>query len=388
MSSIAAGEIMPIALRRQQRNIVMLGVFATILLAGFLCAVGWGAVGIAPLKVLAILAHALGLDIWSREGGEVVAQSSVWAFTRREETVLLAIRLPRACLAALVGAALAVSGAAMQGLFRNPLADPGLIGVSTGAALGAASTIVLGGGFVTFMQQSFGLDLQAHGASALGAMILPLAAFLGGLAATFLVYRIASRGGQTDVATMLLAGVALNAISAAGIGLLVFLSDDQQLRDLNFWMLGSLGGVTWAELLPVAPFIAGATIALPLFARHLNALLLGEREAQHLGFRIERTKRVIVLLVALATGASVALTGVIGFVGLVIPHLVRLSLGPDHKILLPASVFLGASLMLFADLAARSIVLPAELPIGILTSCVGGPFFLWLLLRSRASGGW
>ncbi len=386
MSSLTANDVMPLALQRQQRRFLVLALLAVLLLTGFAVSVGWGAVGISPAQVFAILLKALGLG--NLLTGDVVGDESVWAFGRREETVLLAIRLPRALLAVLVGAALAVSGAALQGLFRNPLADPGLIGVSTGAGLAAAATIVLGNGLASFLSLRFGFDWQTADALPLGAMILPLAAFLGGLVSTFLVYRVASRAGQTDVATLLLAGVAMNAISAAGIGLLVFVSDDQQLRDLNFWMLGSLGGVTWAKILSVAPFIAGASVALALFSRHLNALLLGEREAQHLGFRIEWTKRSIVLLVALATGASVAVTGVIGFVGLVVPHLVRLTMGADHKTLLPASMLLGASLMLFADLAARTLVLPAELPIGILTSCVGGPFFLWLLVRARARGIW
>jgi iron complex transport system permease protein len=333
------------------------------LAATFLVAVGKGAVEIPLDAMLAILAQAVGLDIG-------------WEAARQHETVLLAIRLPRACLAMLAGAALAISGAALQGLFRNPLADPGLIGVSSGAALAAVTVIVLGAGFVP-MLPAF-LRLSA----------LPLAAFAGGLATTLLVHRIASRDGRTDVATMLLAGVAVSAIANAGLGMLIFVSDEQQLRDLNFWMLGSLGGVTWAKLLSALPLIAPALALLPLFARHLNALLLGETDALHLGVDVERTKRAIVVLAALATGASVALTGIIGFVGLVVPHLVRMTFGPDHRYLLPISILLGASLMLAADLAARFVVLPAELPIGIVTAAVGGPFFLWLLLRRRALAGW
>ncbi len=381
MTSLAAGDVMTLALQRRQRSRLLLTALCVLLLAGFALSVGWGAVSISPPQVLAILAKSIGLG-WA--SGDAASEASIWAFGRREEIVLLGIRLPRAVLAVLVGAALAGSGAALQGLFRNPLADPGLIGVSTGAALAAAAWIVLGGSLAGVL----GVAFTATAGPTLGFLFLPLAAFLGGLVSTFLVYRIASRAGQTDVATLLLAGVAMNAISGAGVGLLIFLSDDQQLRDLNFWLLGSLGGVTWTKVVTVAPFIAGAALALLLFARHLNALLLGEREAGHLGFRVERTKKAIVLLVALATGASVAVTGVIGFVGLVVPHLVRLSMGADHKLLMPASLLLGASLMLFADLAARSVALPAELPIGILTSCVGGPFFLWLLLRARAKGAW
>ena len=363
MSTATATEIMALAMRRPRRGVVVLGVFGGVLVLAFLLSVGWGAVTISPGQTLAIVAEPLGLEL-------------SWAFGRREESVLLSIRLPRACLGMLTGAALAVSGASLQGLFRNPLADPALIGVSTGAALAAVGVIVLGSG------------LSASIVSAVGPFLLPLAAFAGGLLTTLIVYRIAHRDGRTDVATMLLAGVALNAIASAGIGLLVFVSTDQQLRDLNFWLLGSLGGITWSRMLPTLPLTALAIVTLPMLARHLNALLLGESEALHLGFHVERTKRVIVVLAALATGASVALTGVIGFVGLVVPHLVRLTIGPDHRLLLPASVLLGAGLMLVADLAARSVVLPAELPIGILTACVGGPFFLWLLLRRRSVGGW
>jgi iron complex transport system permease protein len=348
------------ARRRVWRVTLSLGAFAAVLAAFFL-AVGQGAVAIAPTQVLAIFAGQLGIDL-------------PWAYDPTQQAVLLAIRLPRACLGLLAGAALAASGAALQGLFRNPLADPGLIGVSTGAALAAAAAIVLGG----MVAASMPIGLSGS--------MLPVAAFAGGLCATLVVYRIASCDGRTEVATMLLAGVALNAIAGAGLGLLVFASNDQQLRDLNFWLLGSLGGVTWDRLLPAAPFILLPTVLLPLLARQLNAFLLGETEALHLGFEVERVKRWIILLAALAVGASVALTGIIGFVGLVVPHLVRLMIGPDHRALMPASVLLGAALLLIADLFARTIVLPAELPVGILTSCIGGPFFLWLLVRRRGLG--
>ena len=363
MSTAVASEIASLATRRRRRGVAALAAFAGVLILAALLSVGWGAVTISPAQLAAIVADAFGFQL-------------PWEFGRREQSVLLSIRLPRACLGMLTGAALAVAGAALQGLFRNPLADPALIGVSTGAALAAVGVIVLGS------------TLAAPIASALGPFLLPLAAFAGGLLTTLVVYRIASRDGRTDVATMLLAGVALNAIASAGIGLLVFVSTDQQLRDLNFWLLGSLGGNTWTGMLPAIPLIALSVAALPMLARHLNAFLLGESEALHLGFHVERTKRVIVVLAALGTGASVALTGVIGFVGLVVPHLVRLSIGPDHRYLLPASALLGAGLMLVADLGARSLVLPAELPIGILTACIGGPFFLWLLLRRRSRRGW
>ena len=363
MSSLSVTEVSNFAQRRRRRGLAVLWVFGVALAFSFLLAVGYGAVAIGPGEALAILAAQLGVEL-------------PWSFSRQQEAVLLAIRLPRAFAAMLVGAALAASGAALQGLFRNPLADPALIGVSSGAALAAVVAIVLGGSIATLLP------------FLLASLLLPLAAFGGGLAATFVVYRIASRDGRTDVATLLLAGVAVNAMAGAGIGFMVFLSDDQQLRDLSYWLLGSLGGITWDRMALAAPLILAGAALLPLFARHLNALLLGESEAVHLGFHVERTKRAIVVLAALATGTAVALTGVIGFVGLVVPHLVRLTAGPDHRLLMPASILSGASLLLVADLFARTLVLPAELPIGILTACVGGPFFLWLLLRRRSRGGW
>lgn len=334
--------------------------FGALWVTAILAALGGGAVAVPPGEVLAILARATGLPVAAAEPVH--------------ETVVLSIRLPRALLGLVVGAALAVAGAALQGLFRNPLADPGLIGVSTGAALAAAGAIVLGGGLAAT------LPLVTRG------VLIPLAAFAGGLFTTWVVYRIASREGRTEVATLLLAGVAINAIAGAGIGLLIFVSDDQALRDLNFWMLGSLGGATWERLAPALPFIIVPALLLPLFARRLDALLLGETEALHLGFAVERCKRGIVGLVALATGGAVALTGVIGFIGLVVPHLVRLLVGANHARVMPLSLLLGSALLLIADLAARTLALPAELPIGIVTSCIGGPFFLWLLMRRRGLG--
>ena len=356
----AGGEVARAAGALDKRRRLLLAVLGGALVLVWIAALSIGAVTVGAYEILAILAKPLGLDLGA-------------TFGPREETVLLAIRLPRAFLGLLAGAALAVSGAALQGLFRNPLADPALIGVSMGAALAAVAAIVLGAAVAAILPAGV-----RH-------LLLPAAAFAGGLVAVLAVYRIAERDGRTDVATLLLAGIAVNAIAQAGIGYLMFISDDQQLRDLNFWLLG---GNTWARMLPVVPFVVLPLLALPLLARHLDAMVLGEREALHLGFDVERTKRLIVVLAAMATGATVALTGVIGFVGLVVPHLVRLVVGPNHRTLLPASILLGAILMLLADLLARTLVLPAELPIGILTSCIGGPFFIWLLLRRRALGGW
>ncbi len=288
-----------------------------------------------------------------------------------EQAVLTSIRLPRVLLAILVGGGLAISGAALQGLFRNPLADPGLIGVSGGAALAAVTTIV------------FSESIALLAVPVLRPYMVPIAAFIGGLLVTLLLQRMAQRGGRTEVATLLLAGIAVNAITMAAIGLLLFISDDQQLRTITLWTLGSLAGRPWSEVLPAVPLILAGGLGLLTMVRPLNALLLGEQEAYHLGFAVEPLKRRMVLFVALATGAAVAVSGLIGFVGLMIPHLIRLLVGVDHRFVLPLSTIGGASLLLLADLAARHVVLPAELPIGILTALFGGPFFLWLLLRRR-----
>jgi iron complex transport system permease protein len=283
--------------------------------------------------------------------------------------------LPRVVLGVLVGAALAMSGAAMQGLFRNPLADPGLLGVSSGAGLAAVGVIVLG-------------DTLRETLPFLSSLwLLPVASFLGGLCMTLLVYSLATVNGRTLVTTMLLAGVAIGALSGALTGLLTFVADDDQLRDITFWSLGSLGGVTWKPLLVVTPFLLVPMLVVPRLARALNVFLLGEAEAGHLGIRTERVKLLLIFLTALAVGAAVSVSGVIGFVGLLVPHLLRLVMGPDHRTLLPACLLLGASLLLFADLVARTIVAPAELPIGIVTSLVGSPFFLYLLLQNRKGGG-
>lgn len=293
------------------------------------------------------------------------------ALSARDRIIIYDIRLPRVVLGILIGAALAVSGAVMQGLFRNPLADPGLVGVSAGAGLGAITMIVLGAGAL------------APVIALLGIYALPLAAFAGGLTTTLLLYRVATRSGQTSIATMLLAGIALGAMAGAFSGMLVFMADDRQLRDLTFWGLGSLAGATWTKIAAAGPIIALALAATPFMARSLNAMALGEATAYHLGIPVQRFKNIAIVAVAAATGAAVAVSGGIGFVGIVVPHLLRLLIGPDHRYLLPASALLGACLLLLADAVSRTIVAPAELPIGIVTAAVGAPFFLWILLRKR-----
>ena len=279
-----------------------------------------------------------------------------------ERAAVLDIRLPRIATALLIGAALGQAGAAMQGVFRNPLTEPGLIGVSSGAALTAVAVIVL---------------FQA------APWVLPIASFAGGLTAAWLVARIAHDAGYTRVATLLLAGLAINALCGAGIGFLSFIADDLALRSLTFWMFGSLGKAGWSELAFTAPLLVLALVMIPRDARALDALLLGEAEAGHLGVEVERLKRRLLLLAVLAVATSVALAGIISFVGLIVPHLIRLWAGPGHRVLLPASALLGAALLVLADLGARTLAAPAELPIGVLTALVGGPFFLWLLVRNK-----
>ncbi|WP_245415827.1 MULTISPECIES: FecCD family ABC transporter permease [Mesorhizobium] len=292
-------------------------------------------------------------------------------FTLRDRVIIYDIRLPRLLLGVLVGAALAVSGAVMQGLFRNPLADPGLVGVSAGASLGAVSMIVLGQTLLTPLND------------ALGSLALPMMAFVGGLITTFILYQIATRHGRTSVATMLLAGIALAALAMAVTGILIFIADDRQLRDLTFWQLGSLAGATWSKIYAVAPIIISALAVSPFIARGLNALALGEPTAHHMGVPVQRLKYAAILSVSAAVGAAVAVSGGIGFVGIVVAHMLRLAIGPDNRYLLPASALLGASLLLLADAVSRTIVAPAELPIGIVTALAGAPFFLWILLRKR-----
>lgn len=346
---------------RELRARATLGAAALFLLIAALAALAVGAVPISLSAIFTLMAETLGLA--SGDGVEA-----------RDRLVFSAIRLPRVIAGCAIGAALGLAGAVMQGLYRNPLADPGLIGVSSGAAFAAVAVIVVGGDIVG------GLEPWMR------PFALPVAAMIGGLVATFLVYRLGTVDGQTMIATTLLAGIAINAVAQSGIGFFVFISDEQQLRDLSFWTLGSVAGVTWSNLSPALAVIAVPLLVLPRLAGALNAMLLGEREAFHLGHSPERLKRLAIAMSAIAVGAAVSLSGIIGFVGLVVPHIVRLLCGPDHRYVLPGSILLGAGLFLFADLVARMIVLPAEMPIGVITALVGGPFFIGLLVRRRDWG--
>jgi iron complex transport system permease protein len=286
------------------------------------------------------------------------------------DATLWTIRFPRIVMALVVGAALAVGGALMQGVFRNPLAEPGVVGVSSGAAFAAALAILTGASFA-------------------GPLTTPHVAFVGGLAATFLVYLAARAGGRTEVVTLVLTGIAVNAVCGAAIAFATFLSTTQQREQIVFWQLGSLNGTRWQDVAIVLPVtVVGIAGALTL-AHRLDLLALGERQARHLGVSIESTRVVAIVLVAVLTASAVALCGIIAFVGLVVPHLVRLVLGPAHRALIGVSALGGALLLLAADTVARTAVPYADLPIGMLTALVGGPFFFWLLRRTRLrSGGW
>ncbi len=286
--------------------------------------------------------------------------------------IIWQLRLPRVLLGGLVGAVLALCGAATQGLFRNPLADPSIIGVTSGASLGASIVIALGASWT-------GLAVLS------GISALVLGAFCGGLAATGLVYRLASRTdgfGGTSVLTMLLVGVAISALAGAINSGLAYVVDNESLRRMSLWRMGGLDGALWRDVRLALLLMLPGLLILPRYAGALNALLLGESEARHLGVRVSQVKRVVIVVVALAVAGAVALTGVIAFVGLVVPHMLRLWLGPDHRRLLPAAALAGAALLIFADALGRWLIAPAELPVGILTALLGAPLFL-SLLRQR-----
>jgi len=316
-----------------------------------LAAVMLGAVRLPALDVLAVLA--------GRDDG-----------MQRLALIVRQLRLPRALLTGLVGALLAICGAAMQGLFRNPLADPSLIGVTAGASVGASLVIVFAGGV----------------AGLVGLSLVSLGAFVGGTAAVLLVYRLATGPGGTSVATMLLAGIAIGALAGSVGSLLEFYADNEMLRRISLWRMGGLDGANWPRVAIVAGVSAFIFFVLPRQANALNALLLGESEARHLGIAVDRIKRRLVLLTAAGVGVSVAVAGAITFVGLVVPHIVRMLIGPDHRWLLPASALAGAILLLIADTLARIVVAPTELPVGLLTALLGAPFFISLLRRRREYG--
>lgn len=336
----------------------VLGLLLVLLLAVSAVSACTGAVQISLAELWSITAYHTGL-------------SKQVAFQPQQAAVLLTLRLPRMLLGVLIGAGLAISGASLQGLFRNPLAEPGLIGISAGASLFAVMMIVL--------------ELKAFQllTGFLGYYALSLAAFTGACLTAFLVYRLAMYQGKTVLNTLLLAGIAINALAGAFTGLLTYLATDEQLRNITFWSLGSLGGASWKTLLGVLPFILIPLVTLPFFAKALNSFVLGEAQAGHLGINVNRVKTIIILLATMAVGASVAVAGIIGFVGLVVPHILRMAVSANHKLILPGSALLGGTVLCLADLVSRTLVAPAELPIGILTALVGTPVFIYIIVTER-----
>ncbi|HTN17435.1 MAG TPA: iron ABC transporter permease [Chitinophagaceae bacterium] len=333
---------------------------SVLLIISIMLGMGMGAVSISPLQVMAILAKKIGI-------------SSGVSYTDVQESVLVAIRMPRVIMAVLIGSSLAISGAAMQGLFRNPLADPSLIGISSGASFAAVASIVLGISTVTSIT---GIT---------GTYALSFVTFFGALVTAIIVYRLSQSGGKTIIATMLLAGIAINALAGAGTGIFTYAATDAQLRSITFWMLGSLGGASWNNVIGIIPFTLLPVFVFPFMAKALNAFSIGESNAAHLGTNTELVKRIVVLLTALCVGASVAVAGVISFVGLVVPHIIRLTAGPDNRYLLLLAPVLGALLLVSADLVARTLFIPAEVPIGIITSMIGAPVFLYMVVKELRS---
>ncbi|MFI7386698.1 FecCD family ABC transporter permease [Streptomyces sp. NPDC049813] len=342
--------------RPHSRTWPVTAALATALVLLALLSAGIGAYDIPPGDVLASVQHRAGL------GGT--------ALDRVGESVLWNVRLPRVVLALLVGASLGCAGALMQGVFGNPLAEPGVIGVSSGAAVGAVACIALGLNF-------------------LGTWTITVCAFVSGLATVLVVYAMSRSGGRTEVVTLILTGIAVNAFAGALIGLFLSYADTAAVNQITFWQLGSLAQATWPKVLAVLPCAALGLLAAPFHSRRLDLLALGERPARHLGVEVEKLRVTLILVIALLTAAAVAVSGVIGFVGLVIPHLLRMLAGPGHRFLVPGSALGGAVVLAGADLAARTVAAPAELPIGVLTALTGSPFFFWLLRRTRRrQGGW
>ncbi|WP_043641857.1 FecCD family ABC transporter permease [Nocardioides alkalitolerans] len=336
----------------------LLGGLGAALVVACLLAAATGQFHIPVSEVVGSVLHRAGLDLGPLPT-HPQAENNLWN-----------VRFPRVVMAALVGAALASAGALMQGVFGNPLAEPGVVGVSSGAAVAAAVVIV------------FSLDFA-------GTWTIAVCAFLGGLATTLLVYVMARDNGRTEVVTLVLTGIAVNAVASAGLAFLLFLGNTAAREEIVFWTLGSMNGSRWPEVQVVVPLVVVGLVASLLLARQLDLLALGDRAARHVGVDVERLRLVAIVVVAVLTAAGVAFCGVIAFVGLVVPHLIRMVAGPGHRMLVPASALGGATLLVVADLWARTAIAYADLPIGMLTSLVGGPFFFWLLRRTRrTAGGW
>lgn len=335
---------------------------------------------ITGLAILIVIATLISLSVGAvgipLKDATIILFKNVGLFTHTpvddvHEVVMNAIRLPRIIMTLLIGAALGISGASLQGLFRNPLVEPGLIGVSGGSAAAVVIAIVFGSSIATtlpvWIYNSF----------------ISIVAFGGGCLATFFVLRLSIEGGRTNIAVLILIGVAVNALTGALIGLAIFHADENQISTFIFWTLGDLGGATWDKLRMAAPLLLVSTVGLMFFSNTLNVLALGEADAYHLGVNTEQVKRLIIFLAALAVGVSVSLAGIIGFIGLIVPHLIRTVFHADNNLVLPASAFGGALLLLISDIISRTIVSPAELPIGVVTALIGAPFFIMLLYKAK-----
>ena len=353
---VAASVVAP--QRRRRPGALLLVGLVVALVAAVLVAAGTGQLRIPPLQVVGSLLSRLGLDLLPLPE-HPLGDATLWQ-----------VRFPRVALAVVVGAALGCAGSLMQGVFGNPLAEPAVVGVASGAAVGAFTVIALG-------------------LTAFGSWTTAFAAFVGGLLTTALVYAMSRSDGRTEVVTLILTGIAVNAVAGAVIGLLTFVADDDARTAMAFWNLGSLNRATWSAVAVAAPCVVVGLLVAAVHTRTLDLLSLGERTARHLGVDVERARWSLVAAAALLTAAGVAFAGIIAFVGLVVPHLIRLAAGPGHRVVVPGSAIGGALVLVLADLLARTAVAYQELPLGVLTAAVGGPFFFWLLRRTRTrAGGW
>lgn len=339
----------------QRRRAAVLVALGLVLLLAVVIAVALGAVGVPPLTTARIILKRLPLL------GRLVGVT----WTPTEETIIISVRLPRVVLALLVGMGLAVAGAIFQGLFRNPMADPSIIGSSQGAALGAT---------IAFF---FGIKAGWGGLSA-----VPLFAFAGSLGAVMVVYLIARSGGRVSISSLLLVGIALSSFLASIVSLLMVVSEDR-MHNIFFWLMGGLGTGNWDMVMAVLPFVLVGSVVSILYGKDLNLLLLGEERAAQLGLEVERFKWLMIGVASLVVGAAVSVSGIIGFVGLMTPHIVRLLTGPDHRYLVPGSLLGGGLFLVLADTLARTVIAPNELPVGIVTAFFGAPFFIYLLKRRR-----
>ncbi len=350
-SSGAMAKSTSIESQRRSRGRVMFIALSIALFVVIILSFAIGPLKISPDKVL---------QVFGKQFGWIAGET----LTQRDVSVVWNLRVPRALLAVLVGASLAMAGAGLQGLFGNPLADPGVVGVTHGAALGAVAAIV------------FGLNDG-------GEWTIPIAAFAGGATTTAFIYLLSRIGGKPGTETLLLVGIAIGAACSAGIGFFTYIADDSDLQSLVFWQMGSLAHTNWGLLYAATPaFVIGA-VSLCFLAVPLDMLALGERQAQHSGLDVPRTRILLVATCALLVGSAVAFAGSIGFVGLVVPHFVRLMAGPGHRWLLPLSGVTGGLLLVIADTAARSLNPPSEIPLGLFSAALGAPFFLWMVMQSH-----